>query len=302
MRCLRSLLLLGILELSLTFDSSIYAGQHAIPSYADGFASNAAESAFPEDWVGLVAAYNPALGNSGTRLKDWAGRANTGIFATGTLKPIWGRGELGLHISYDGGDRITLQNEANFDFDSGDPFSIVIRIFPTTGNDRQFLTKRIVDEGYFLAWQGSGVDEVRAALIATGAGDRIIVDTTASFLNNRWHMIGFTYDGSSSASGVRIYVNGKDEPLTVIEDTLTGSILSDNVLALGRQLPGGGSGWIGDMQHLAIYNYELNGTQMYDQWVNPGRMWQLREEVFAPTIEVVVPPEPATQNAYVYWW
>lgn len=49
------------------------------PSYAQGFACNAAESAYPELWDKLKALFVPTLGVTGGTLFDWSGRRGDGI-------------------------------------------------------------------------------------------------------------------------------------------------------------------------------------------------------------------------------
>jgi len=64
------------------------------PSLREGYARNAAESAFPELWDSLIGAWIPALGYQGNVLHDFSGRGKPGIM-TGT-SVIPGNGGLGL--------------------------------------------------------------------------------------------------------------------------------------------------------------------------------------------------------------
>lgn len=47
-----------------------------VPSYSQGFARYAAESAYPEQWRGLILAIAPHLGPTGVDIQDWSGRGN----------------------------------------------------------------------------------------------------------------------------------------------------------------------------------------------------------------------------------
>ncbi|MEO5961022.1 MAG: DUF1549 domain-containing protein, partial [Opitutaceae bacterium] len=65
----------------------------------------------------------------------------------------------------------------------------------------------------------------------------IAVATRATFPRDKWLHVFFTYDGSRRGPGVRIYVNGKLEPVDVKLNTLTprDSIRTDVTTHLGRR-------------------------------------------------------------------
>src|SRR5437868_8440280 len=56
------------------------------------------------------------------------------------------------------------------------------------------------------------------------------VRTRKTFPKEKWLHVFATYDGSSKAAGVRIYVNGQEQELEIQNDKLTGSILADTPL------------------------------------------------------------------------
>lgn len=59
---------------------------------------------------------------------------------------------------------------------------------------------------------------------------------TTDVCDSKWHVVAYTYDGSSKASGVKIYLDGKLEQMTVESDTLSGSIDSAGQnLCVGNQ-------------------------------------------------------------------
>ena len=69
-------------------------------------------------------------------------------------------------------------------------------------------------------------------------GKYIDVAGTTDIVDGRWLAIGVTYDGSSSAHGVKLFINGTVEPVQVIKDTLSGSSASDGPMIIGNQLNG----------------------------------------------------------------
>ena len=54
------------------------------------------------------------------------------------------------------------------------------------------------------------------------------------FDGSAWIMFAVTYDGSSSASGVKMYANGISQTITVAQNTLSGTVTNVNKLCLGN--------------------------------------------------------------------
>lgn len=76
-----------------------------------------------------------------------------------------------------------------------------------------------------------------------------------------WHHLFVSYDGRSSAQGVRIYIDGRSVPTSIVSDTLRGSIETQAPLMLGSR--GDGSfpfrGWIEEIQ---IFAKELSPAEI----------------------------------------
>jgi hypothetical protein len=58
---------------------------------------------------------------------------------------------------------------------------------------------------------------------------------TMALESKKWSHVCITYDGSSKASGVAIYVDGKKQAVTVQADTLNGTIKTDVPLKIGQR-------------------------------------------------------------------
>jgi len=61
----------------------------------------------------------------------------------------------------------------------------------------------------------------------------IFVQTGYTYNDGNWHHLVVTYDGSSSASGVKMYVDGSQVSLTILKDTLSETIQVDIDLLIG---------------------------------------------------------------------
>ncbi len=93
--------------------------------------------------------------------------------------------------------------------------------------------------------------------------DAIMVTTVYQYpINNSWFHFAVTYDGLGSASGVKIYINCKEAPVSTIFDTLSGSILNSDNATIGART-GGTSPFYGIMDEL-----EIDGTALPSNDIN----------------------------------
>jgi hypothetical protein len=97
----------------------------------------------------------------------------------------------------------------------------------------------------------------------SGAG--ITTEWQVNFNDGNWHHIVITYNGSSKASGVKLYVDGELQPVNnIILDTLTGSTYRGS-LALGGMVGRTDNiEYDGLLDDVRIYNIELTAEQAID--------------------------------------
>jgi hypothetical protein len=101
---------------------------------------------------------------------------------------------------------------------------------------------------------------VSVHLISQWPGDAIKVYTTQQMIEDAMNHVVVTYDGSSKAEGVKIYVNGQRMKLTVEKDNLKGSIQSSAPLQIGRR--SAGNHYDGLIQDVRCYQHELSFTEV----------------------------------------
>jgi len=87
----------------------------------------------------------------------------------------------------------------------------------------------------------------------------ISVTTKTQLDRNQWQHLFVTYDGSSLASGVKIYVDGKAQPLEIEFDRLSGSIQTEQPLRIGRRSTS--AAFVGLVDDVRIYTRELSEKQ-----------------------------------------
>jgi len=89
--------------------------------------------------------------------------------------------------------------------------------------------------GYEL-WVDSNGHLISECISDYATDNRIAVIGTTDVVDGNWHSVAVTYDGSSRAAGLKLYVDGVLETATVWADNLSGSIVGTAALAVGTQL------------------------------------------------------------------
>ena len=151
-------------------------------------------------------------------------------------------------------------------FTRADAFSLAIAVHPTV------LTPRAVVVHHSRAPADAGsrgyellLEEGRVAfgLHHMWPGNSLKVRTKTPLALNEWSHVTVTYDGSSRAAGVRLYLNGQPAPVDVIRDGLWKDITYDGGepdLAIGFRFRDAGFKG-GRVDDFAIYGRELSALE-----------------------------------------
>ena len=103
-----------------------------------------------------------------------------------------------------------------------------------------------------------------AQLINT-LSNRCNKSTTATFAAGTWYHTGFTYDGSTNASGLKLYVNGVEAATTTITDNLGSNTIKGFDLVLGDR-DGGGLDMDGKSTLALVYNRTLTASEVLQNY------------------------------------
>ena len=97
-------------------------------------------------------------------------------------------------------------------------------------------------------------------LINSWADNAIKIESEKKLQNKKWHHVFATYDGSSKASGLKLYLDGEEVKFTVKNDNLTGTTITKIPFRIGRREVGANfSGYLDDIR---IYNKVLDKTDI----------------------------------------
>ena len=122
------------------------------------------------------------------------------------------------------------------DFERDTPFTIAAWVKSTGGAANGSLVARMDDRTDYRGWdlwlEGG---RLGMHLVSTWPSDAFKVVTNAPLAANRWQHVTLTYDGSSKGTGVKIYFNGKPQPLAVPVDVLKSTTRTGVALKIGQR-------------------------------------------------------------------
>jgi hypothetical protein len=216
------------------------------------------------DWTltaGLLARFE-----LGGHTSEREGRTNDARFRGG--EPAFAPGRTGHAAAFDGSRFVDAGDLAGFGF--YDSFSLAAWVYPE-GERGGTILSRMTDtaraDGYSLAIVSG---KLQLNLVKRWLDDALRVQTVRTFEPGCWHHVIATYDGSRVAEGVRIYVDGKPEPLEVLLDELNQSFRTSEPLRIGG---GGGPGdrFHGRIDDARVYRRAL-GIEEAELVANPDRI------------------------------
>ena len=145
-------------------------------------------------------------------------------------------GRIGGAASFDGKRFIAAGDLGAFGFQ--DKFTIAAWIYPTAATGAIVTRTKDVEEesGYGLYLKDG---KLQANLIVRWLDDGARVETVKPVSLNRWQHVMMTYDGSRTAEGVRIYIDGRPQELTVQLDDVNQNFGTREPMRIGG---GGGAG------------------------------------------------------------
>ena len=173
--------------------------------------------------------------------------------------PLESPSPVGTSFRFDGGTYVmAIGDDLPSAFDRHDPFSIACWVAPDPEASAP-LVARGHFRGYDLAIANG---RFYANLVHRWDNNRIHVHTKRRFDCGVWHHVTLTYDGSSTAAGISIYVDAQLCSLDVDMDQLTDSIIGDSTLTLASRSPETPYRYVGSMARVRIFDERLSGDQV----------------------------------------
>jgi len=181
----------------------------------------------------------------------------------------------------------TFDLGATGDFDTKDAFSYGGWINAGKAGISSGIIAKMDEKNAHRGWDLFQADKSLAVhLINQWPNDSLKVSTKKAVLKpGQWQHVFVTYNGSGKASGVKMYVNGVEEPLKVDNDTLKGSIKTATTLKVGQRSQGsvfdGGS---------------VQDVRIYDRNLAAGEIKALADQITFRTILATAPDKRAPKE------
>ncbi|MFC1787861.1 LamG-like jellyroll fold domain-containing protein [Patescibacteria group bacterium] len=185
-------------------------------------------------------------------------------------------GQVGNAVYLDGDGDYLSTYDRPFQFDNTTPFSVSAWI----NSDDPTIKQDIIGkqrptgsyEGYNFRISQSASDRRLTVLVNhhPPSGNRLWVTGDTVLEASTWYHVAFTMDGTGTAAGTKIYVNGQQETLEVLYDGLIDGFGNAYMLQIGAA-GGGGAQFHGYLDEVAVFDTALSSSEvvtMYNSGVN----------------------------------
>ncbi|MEM6329863.1 MAG: DUF1553 domain-containing protein [Planctomycetota bacterium] len=173
-------------------------------------------------------------------------------------------GKVGKAIRLSGDDELIAGK--GFAFERHTPFSISLWLRAEREHERAVILHRSrggtdsASRGYELIIEQG---RLSPALVHFWPGNAVRVRAVEPLALGRWVHVAMTYDGSSKAAGLRLYVDGRPAPVEVVRDCLTKTMVDKgrNEVAIGARTRDRGF-TDGSVDELRIYPRQLSAVEV----------------------------------------
>jgi len=239
----------------------MFRGLQTPPSYHQGFARNASESAYPETWKGLIGAFFPSLGVTGiTTLRDWSGRRNDGTFGGTPTAAQWIIGgnpkAPGYAINFNGtSHKIEVDPVGAAINVSEGTIALWCKLNAVSANAVAFHARVDGSNEIELQWLNSS-NVFRFKYVADGTVETLSTSDVTE--DSTWRHIAMTW--SVAADEVKYYINGTQAGAT---DTALGAWSGTlSTAAFGVADDADAKFWNGPLNDMLIYDRPLNASEI----------------------------------------
>lgn len=200
-------------------------------------------------------------------LSDSSGRYRQGRTVKGD--PTFNNGMISRAVFLDG------QTELSFgqvgEFEHNQPFTFALWLRPGLGKVGNYAFQKISDEqtrrGFELIFAETQLFDIQryaapltVRLTTQWPDNAIQLRTKELFYTNEWKHLTLTYDGSSKAAGLQVFLNGKPAAVEVLQDKLNGSLKNAAELIIGNKATG--RAYSGGLDDLRFYSSALAAAEI----------------------------------------
>jgi hypothetical protein len=146
----------------------------------------------------------------------------------------WTDTTLGKALTFDGTADSSLSLDSEHEIDGSAPFTVSAWVYPEgPGAVVSKMDDAAKYRGFDLLVASDG--KLRVHFIHEWQDNAIRMLTDAKIPMKQWSHVGLTYDGSSTAAGIKIYINGAAAAAPADKTALSGTIQTDQPLRIGSR-------------------------------------------------------------------
>jgi hypothetical protein len=213
---------------------------------------------------GLVG-YWPFEGPAAERFRDRSGQGHHGQPEVDAGTPEIAKADGGQALRLNG--QGALDSGVVFGFDRNDPHSLGLWFKPRNTEFQTLLaTVDRLNRGIQLAFFQGHIYYYHTWHWDSNV---ILVRTEATYPTNVWHQVTVTYDGSSKAAGVKVFVDGTEAPWKAERDSLSASTKYGSSFLIGGRIEGV-EYLNGEIDDAFVYNRRLS-TEEARAFFSSGR-------------------------------
>jgi len=225
---------------------------------------------------------------SGTVVSELVNSSLNGMTING---PSWSAGKLNNSLAFTGSTQYVNFSSSVADFERTKQFSVEFW-YKTSNTAQQIIMSKMENTGNYRGWEvyfdGTSTNRMYFDLSNVATTNHIrVYFTNSSIADNNWHHVVFTYNGSSTASGVKSYFDGTSQSISIVYNSLTGSILTSSPFQISSR-GGTAAGVVGSLDEIVIYNGVLTIDQVASRY-NSGAGTE-QGLVIYPTINPTIYP------------
>ncbi len=178
----------------------------------------------------------------------------------------WKAGKIGDHsLELDGVDEyINCGKEFIFDFERTNAYTLSswVKTSSANGSIISKMNTTNNNRGFDVYCNNTGV--IVANIVHDLDSNAITVKGSTAIDDGEWHFIVVTYDGSSNATGVKIYIDDSLDNLTTLKNNLNDTIKNGANFSIGARA--GDNYFSGYIDDVRIYNFALSQSDI--TWLN----------------------------------
>ncbi len=253
------------------------------PSYKQGYARSASESANPGLWKGLQGLWHPGLGPTGLTLRDVSGRRNHGTFTNMDPATDWVMTEKGYVLDYGAAINERVDLGTTTFVSKSSPWSVAALVWlDSYPNAFPGIVRFKVDDNaqnWRLNFSNNGAYQPITFGAQSGFG-RYRWDATGSAgPTNQWVHIVVTYNGTGAATigNYNLYLDGLSVGLTTAGGF--GNDAATSAIGIQADLE-----WDGKIGGVGVWSRVLTPSEIQLLYVDPDAIVRLRRRVYAAAV------------------